>query len=183
MVHRYDGTLIRYSSLKPVYMLNILDCPHFIGDDDALRVFSLYDRKRDKIFEIEYLTIAYFELMKEYVETANQRHWKIFLKTGEAPEDAPDYIKKAAWVIEKANLTKEEREMIDQLQKAKDIYDSVLYTAQIEGEKIGAAKGKIEGELVKALTIARNALHMGMTVADISQLTGLTENEIRNLTH
>jgi hypothetical protein len=29
--------------------------------------------------------------------------------------------------------------------------------------------------------IARNALHMGMTIADTSRLTGLTEDEIRKL--
>ena len=71
----------------------------------------------------------------------------------------------------------------DQLQKARDIYDSVLYTAQIEGERIGVAKGKIEGERNSKLAIARNALHMGMTIADISRLTGLAENDIRKLAH
>ena len=36
MVKRYDGKFIRYSSLKPVYTLNILGYTHFRGDDDAL---------------------------------------------------------------------------------------------------------------------------------------------------
>ena len=39
-------------------------------------------------------------------------------------------------------MTQEERDMFDQLQKAKDIYDSVLYTAQLEGEKIGRSQGE-----------------------------------------
>jgi predicted transposase/invertase (TIGR01784 family) len=97
------------------------------------------------------------------------------------------YIKKAARVIEKANLTQEERKMYDRLQKAEDIYDSVIYTAQIAGEKIGEARGKAEGkaegEKEKAIKIARNALHMGMTIAQISELTGLAEDEIRKLAH
>jgi predicted transposase/invertase (TIGR01784 family) len=160
-------------------MLNILDYPHFNGDEDALRILTLYDRKRHKAFEIEYLTIAYFELTKNNIETVNQRHWKTFFKTGDAPDDAPEYIKKAAWVIEKANLTKEERDMYDQLQKAKDIYDSTLYTAQLEGE----ARGRKEGEARGKKEVAMNALHMGMTIADASRLTGLTEEEIRKLAH
>jgi predicted transposase/invertase (TIGR01784 family) len=86
-------------------------------------------------------------------------------------------------VIEKANMTEEERDMYNQLQKAKDIQDSVLYTAQIEGERIGKARGERIGKIEERLTIARNALHMGMTIADISQLTGLTEDEIRKLAH
>jgi hypothetical protein len=106
MVTMYDGTPLRYSSLKPVYCVNILGYPHFTGDDDALRIFEFYDRKRNKSFDLEYLTIAYFELTKSNVETKNQRHWKTFFQTGEAPADAPEYIRKAAQFIERANLTK-----------------------------------------------------------------------------
>ncbi|MCL1916073.1 MAG: Rpn family recombination-promoting nuclease/putative transposase [Desulfovibrionaceae bacterium] len=69
MVKMYDGTPLRYSSLKPVYCVNILGYPHFTGDDDALRIFEFYDRKRNKSFDREYLTIAYFELTKNNVET------------------------------------------------------------------------------------------------------------------
>ena len=175
MVTMYDGTSFRYSSLKPVYCVNILGYPHFTGDDDALRIFELYDKKRNKSFEREYLTIAYFELAKNNIETENLRHWKTFFQTGEAPADAPEYIRKAARFIEKANLTKEERDMYEQIQKAEDIRVSELYTAQLEGE----ARGKKE----ERLDIARNALHMGMTISDTSKLTGLTEGEIRKLAH
>ena len=183
MVYRYDGAPIRYSSLKPVYMLSILGYPHFIGDEEALRVLTLYDRKRDKAFEIEYITIAYFELTKNNVETVNQRHWKTFFQTGIAPDDAPEYIKKAARVIDRANMTQEERDMFDQMQKAKDTQDSVIYTAQLEGERIGEARGEARGKARSEATIARNALHMGMTIADVSRLTGWTEDEIRKLAH
>ena len=183
MVFRYDGKPIRYSSLKPVYYLNIIDYPHFIGDDDALRIFTFNDRVRNKSLDREYMTIAFFELGKNNVETSNQRHWKKFFKTGEAPDEAPEYIKKAARVIEKANLTQEERKMYDQLQTAQDIHDSVVYTAQIEGERIGEARGKVEGKIEERLVIARNALHMGMTIAQTSALTGLTEDEIRKIAH
>jgi hypothetical protein len=66
---------------------------------------------------------------KSNIETENQRRWRTFFKTGEAPEGAPEYIRKAAWVIEKSNMTKEEREVYDQIQKAQDTYDSEIYTA------------------------------------------------------
>jgi predicted transposase/invertase (TIGR01784 family) len=174
-----DGSYLRYSSLKPVYALNILGYPHFPGDDDALRVFTLYDRERHKSFDIEYLTIAYFELKKSRIETANQRHWQKYFLTGEAPDDAPEYIKKAAWVIEKANLTQEERDMYDQVEKWQEIHKNEIYSAHLEGK----LEGKLEGEKTKSIAIALNALQMGMTIADISQLTGLTEDEIRKLAH
>ena len=113
--------------------------------------------------------------------------------------------------------------MIDQLERAEEIYKNTIYTAQIEGERIGkiegerigkiegerigkiegerigvakgkiegerigVAKGKIEGERIgkieERFAVARNALQMGMSVADISKLTGLAESEIKKLMH
>ena len=66
MKQKLDGSHLRYSSLKPVYTLNILGYPHFADDNHALRIFTLYDRKRDKSFRIEYISIAYFELNKSH---------------------------------------------------------------------------------------------------------------------
>jgi len=51
MEQDYDGAFLLYSSLKPIFTLNILGYPHFVGDDDALRIFTLYDRKRNKSFD------------------------------------------------------------------------------------------------------------------------------------
>ena len=53
--------------------------------------------------------------------------------------------------------------------------DSNIATAEDRGE----ARGRVEekGE------IALNALQMGMSIADTSRLTGLTEDEIRKLAH
>jgi predicted transposase/invertase (TIGR01784 family) len=194
-----DGSFLRYSSLRPVILLNILGYPHFLGDDDALRVFTLYDRARDKAFDVEYLTIAYFELTKNNVETVNQRHWRTYFNTGEAADDAPEYIKKAARVIERANLTEEERKMLDQLERAEEIYKNTIYSAEAEGkrvgriegekigeargEKIGEARGEARGEKKGKLDVARNALHIGMTIAEVSKLTGLTVDEIKKLAH
>ena len=48
-----------------------------------------------------------------------------------------------------------------------------------EGREAGIA----EGEKAKALAIAENALQMGMPIADISRLVGITEDEIKKLTH
>jgi predicted transposase YdaD len=87
-------------------------------------------------------------------------------------------------------LTKEERSMIDQIERSREIYKNELYSAQLEGERIGEARGEARGVKIgkaelkeRTLSIARNALHMGITIADTSRLTGLTEDEIRNLAH
>ena len=167
---------MRYSSLKPVYTLNILGYAHF-ADDDALRVFTLHDRKRDKSFIIEYITLAYFELNKTNVETVNQRHWQTYFKTGSAPEDAPAYIRKASQIVEFDNLEPEEREMIDQLEKAQEVYKSTIHTAYLDGKTEGEAKG----EAKKMIEIARNLLKMGIATEVVADATGLSPNEIKKL--
>lgn len=50
-----------------------------------------------------------------------------------------------------------------------------------EGKAAGLAEGLVEGEKEARLSIAQNALKMGMSTAQISQLTGLDENEVLKL--
>jgi len=47
-----------------------------------------------------------------------------YFKTGEAPGDAPEYIKKAAQIIGMANMTQEGRDVMDQIERAGEIYNS-----------------------------------------------------------
>lgn len=61
--------------------------------------------------------------------------------------------------------------------KAEAIYSNAIEAARIEGEKIGETRGRAE----ERLAIALKALHMGMTIADASRLTGVAEDEIRKL--
>ena len=80
-------------------------------------------------------------------------------------------------------MTQEERDVIDQIERAEEIYKNTIYTAQIEGERIGVAKGERIGKIEERFAVARNALQMGMSVADISKLTGLADSEIKKLMH
>ena len=73
------------------------------------------------------------------------------------------------------NLEPEEREMINQLEESQEIYKSTIYTAYLEG--------RTEGRTEERRDIARNALQMGMAIADISRLTGIDGEEIRKLIH
>ena len=110
-----DGKPNRYSSLIPVYALNILGGSHF-QDDDALRIF---------------------ELSKNNIETTNQRYWRDYFLTGEAHPDAPEYIKKASHIIEYENLSEEEKNMSAILEKARADHDAWISSAYNDGiEKV-----------------------------------------------
>ena len=70
-------------------------------------------------------------------------------------------------------LSSEEREKYDESIKAVDDYYSGLYGAYIEGFKKGIAKSSEK--------VARNLLAMGMSWPQIMQITGLTEDQLKQL--
>lgn len=53
--------------------------------------------------------------------------------------------------------------------------------AYVENWIIGYAKGIAEGELSKALQIARNMKSKGLPISDISEMTGLSLEELEKL--
>ena len=97
-----------------------------------------------------------------------------------------DYLAKSPDVRYQSS---EEQEKYDESIKAVDDYYSGLYGSYVEGEEKGIAKGRVEGraegraegELSKGLTVARNLLAIGMSWPQIMQITGLTEEQLRQL--
>ena len=151
-----DGKPSKYSSLKPIYALNILGYSHF-ADDEALRIFELYDPKRNKAYKKELIYVGFFELSKTKIETPNQQHWRDYFTTGKVSDTAPEYIKKASWIIEWANLKEEEREMVELLEKAQADHDNDMVSAYLDGkeeEKLETAKIML-GDGVPRETVAK----------------------------
>ena len=177
MVRDSEGKPIRYSSLRPVFALNVLGYSHFKEDGDALRIFELYDPTRNKRFSKELLRIGYFELSKPNVETVNQMHWKEYFTTGTVKPDAPEYIRKACSVIDYANLGKEEREVAFALEKGQAIHDAELVSSFLDGKDIGKAEGKAE----RNVEFARSMIANSEPIDKIAQYTGLGIDQIKAL--
>jgi hypothetical protein len=163
-----DGKPNRYSSLIPIYALNILGDPHF-QDDDALRIFELYDPVRNKKYKKDLINVGFFELSKNNIETANQRYWRDYFLTGEAHPDAPEYIKKASHIIEYENLSEEERNMSAVLEKARADHDAWFSSAYNDGIEKGT------------LNVAINMLKDGCDYESIARYTGLSIEFIKAL--
>ena len=160
-----QGKPIRYSSLRPVYALNILGYTHFPDDDDALRIFELYDAKRNKRLKKDYLRIGYFELTKSVIETQRQRYWLEYFNTGEVGPEAPEYIRRASSIIEFSNLTEEELNMARTLERAQAIIDAEMYGSYIEGRAEGVAEGEAKGS-VKGVELVTSFLREGLSVEE-----------------
>ena len=190
------GKLFRMSSLKPIYALNILGYTHF-DDDEALRILELCDQKKNKRLDKEYVRIALFELEKSVFDTPNQEYWRDYFLTGNAHSNAPDYIKKASRVIQYANLSEEERNMISMMEKLEE-YDHArmeyrydegvadglskgMAKGKEKGMAIGMAKGIAKGMAKGKIDVAKKLRKMGMSPQDISKVTGLTIKQLKSL--
>ena len=134
-----------YARLRPVYAMNILGFNHFNEDEDALRVFELYDPTRNKKPKKSILHIGYFELSKSQVETKNQRLWQDYFLQKTLPATAPDYIRDAQQILDRANMDEEELNMITRTEYLQSIYDDQMAYATDEGRALGLAEGRALG--------------------------------------
>ena len=152
----------------------------------------------------EYYVLLVDDFDKKAVTPLDE--WMTFLKTG----DIPDKPKAKGLPEAKENLligrmTKQEQRAYDAHYEAVRYQRSVIQTGLIEGRaeglkegraegrvegraegraeglKEGRAEGRAEGKREQALSVARNALKMGMEKDAIIQLTGLSAEDLVDL--
>ena len=87
--------------------------------------------------------------------------------------ESEEVLQVAGNLLMSISQNERERAIFRSRRKFQTDMQSNLATAEDNGKQIGRAEEKIE--------IARNALQMEMTVADIVRLTGLTQAEVENL--
>jgi predicted transposase/invertase (TIGR01784 family) len=167
--------------LKKVYTIAILD---FIFDEDKSQNDKIrYDVKlteqETKDVFYDKLTFIYLEMPKfnktiEELETRFEK-WLFVLKNLHKLDRIPENLKENIFVqlFETAEISKfsnqEYQEYEDSLKYYRDLKNS-LDTAKEEGRIEGEKKGKIE--------TAIKMLEKGLELSLISEITGLTENEI-----
>jgi predicted transposase/invertase (TIGR01784 family) len=184
----------KYSSLFPVYGINIVDFALF--DDDRLRrTFSFRDDDTFEPLSQGMLHLCYIELRKELGKEApaHLRHWVDFLSDKPAGANVPDYIKQAYELVDIANLNKEERKMISAAERREqDLIGQMRWAQKVamaegkaegraEGKAEGKAEGRAEGEAQGLAKVAKNLLAAGMAPNEIAEVTGLSVQEIENL--
>ncbi len=90
-------------------------------------------------------------------------------------------FRKLAEIGDLRKLSREELELYDEdIKNMRDIYATRKFDEKRGMEK-GMAKGRAEGELSKGLEVARNLLAIGMSWPQIVQITGLTEEQLKQL--
>ena len=186
---------VDYSELRKSIGIHILNFFSIPQSTQYHNVFNLTEKttgiKYFKDIELHTIELHKFEKdptltkdpeLKDYLHKVRNSldRWVLFLtkhnllKTTELPEEVNDpNIKKALQVLGVLNFSKEEREE----------YEEHLKWLRLEasGFKKQFEDGKAEGEMNKAIEIAKNLLAAKVDIKVISQTTGLSEADIKKL--
>jgi len=190
-----------YIDFKTVFFIAISNSTLSPSDVYYISTHNIRDIKTNghylKDFQFVFIELPKFTKSKvEQLETTVER-WSFFFKYAEETTDedlrkiaekspiiklAYDELDKFHW-NEKDLVAYEERVM--DLQKEAAILEQKLDDAKLEGRQegiqIGHQKGREEGERQAKITVAKNLLKAGVSTDIISQTTGLSSNEIKQL--
>ncbi|MCL2465851.1 MAG: Rpn family recombination-promoting nuclease/putative transposase [Micrococcales bacterium] len=184
----------RYGTINQSICLVFADFVMF--DDDALHHrFVFHDRDLDTTLT-DVVLIHVIELPKLSAEPDGTLEWR-WLKflAANTPEEmdmaAGDdpHITRAATVVRRYNadeqfryeLEARERFLHDQASREHTAHLDGFDKGHAEGLSEGHAEGVEDGEQRKAVSVARNALSMGMSVEQVAALTGLDPAEVARL--
>lgn len=166
----------RYTHLKPIYAINILNFDLF-KQKQFCHQFDIIDTENN-ITLGNYNGQALFKLF--YICLPNLTHdrilqlWQQFFTTGQVDKQAPQYLQDAQHIVAFQNLTTEEQQMITRADISRSDAEAILEYAQEQGEQKGLAKG--------ILQTAKNMLLKNTDISFISEVTGLSIEEIKKIT-
>jgi predicted transposase/invertase (TIGR01784 family) len=162
--------------------------------------YRLYDHKTKSEFTdvVEVNTLEMPKLPIRSDKTA-LFDWLAFLKSTEEEEfrmlakKSPELNKAVGILVElsrneRARMLYEEREKArrDQAARMKGAWEDGLQEGErigkIEGERIGKIEGERIGEIKGKLSVAQNLLEEGMSMEQAAKITGLSVEEINDLT-
>ena len=196
-----------YSNVRKVYSVNIVYFDLGEGDDyiyHGTTVFMGLHTKGALQLNIKqrqlYGASSIGDLYPEYyiikvgkfndIAEDTLDEWIYYLKNNRIRDDFTAHgIDKAREILAYEKLSEEERREHDRLVEENRNRESEIQTAftdgefkgRTEGEVIGIAKGEVIGEQKKALIIAENLLKNGVSVEIVSNSTGLSIEQIKEI--
>lgn len=90
-------------------------------------------------------------------------------------------IKKAIEILEEMSMDEKEWELYQSRKMAEIDYNSGIASAREEGEKVGIEKGERKGKKEAKIQIDKKLIESGMELEKVAQVTGLSENEIKEI--
>ena len=192
-----------YHLLEPVYSLNLVNDVFLSDVEEYYHYYRMvHEKHTDKV--IDGLHLVFVELPKFTPHTMNEKKMQVlwlrylteidgYMET--VPQELLDNpeINKAMEVVEESAFSPEQLlgydKFWDIIRTETTLYNSGVRQGREEGEAIGLekgreegrAEGREEGRAETVMAIARRMKSKGSSFADIQELTGLSEEEIRGL--
>ena len=108
--------------------------------------------------------------------------WVEYLKNGViSPDTQAPGLQEAREKLKYYSMSDAERYAYDEHINAIMIQNDVFGNAKLEGMEEGRVEGRSEGRAEEKNNIARKMLANELSIEQISSITGLTENEIKEL--
>ncbi|MDD7028842.1 MAG: Rpn family recombination-promoting nuclease/putative transposase, partial [Prevotellaceae bacterium] len=183
----------KLSRVYTVALLNFDMKEEAFDKKEITHTVKLCDIKTNKVFykklDFIYVEIAKFKKKEDELETLYDK-WLFVLKNLYKLESRPKALRDKVFdrlfkEAEIATFTPEElREYEDSLKAYRDIknsIDSARREGRAEGHAEGLAEGLAEGHAEEKKVIARKMKSRGFSATDISEMTGLAEEEIEAL--
>ncbi|MGE5343066.1 MAG: Rpn family recombination-promoting nuclease/putative transposase [Candidatus Omnitrophota bacterium] len=175
-----------YPRLNQVIFLGFLDFIFFENNPNyASRHLILDEETKEnhfQDFELNFVELPKFTKTLDQLQNVKDK-WIYFVKNAVDLEmipkemEEPKEIREAFEVANRYGWTKEELDIYDYVgMHIQDERGRVIY-AQMEGER----KGKIEGKRERTIEIAMGMRNKGIAIDVISEVTGLTNDEIMGL--
>jgi predicted transposase/invertase (TIGR01784 family) len=190
---RGKGETGRYHNLKQVIFIAIADCVLFPNKKAYKSSHHISDKETNendlKDFSFTFIELPKFKKKKGDKLDSILEKWCYFFKyadeTGEQDLEQisgnDSVIKNAYEALNQFNWSEEE--LMAYKEEVKRIWDNraVMETAIEAAEERGVAKGEAKGKAEEKREIAKTMLAKGMDVSVISEITGLSLEEITKL--
>lgn len=178
----------KYATLKPTISINIINFPLHRFEESTVEKFVLKNENNEPLLSTDdrqLLTVVYFSLMNETREKIVNDWRKLFLHL-DIDEDAQKVIQDANQMINYQQLSEVEKMLITKEEKMRADFEAIreyeLSEREKEGVEKGIKKGMEKGRIDTLIHTARNMLMKRLDVGMISEVTGLSVEEIERIT-
>ena len=177
-----------YEQMEPVYGIAILEKTLLPDEESPINTYwmansrtgeplnSYYkDGKRQNLLQIAFLELDKYNKGKHITDEGRQ--WLEFFGNLPFSKEPSQAVTHADSLLDSSSWTQEEKAMIDERIRIQENYDMTMETAIDEAREEGLEKGRYE----ERLELVRKMLSKGLSLEVVSDVTGLSVEELETL--
>ena len=145
-----------------------------VGRASPLNAFYK-DGKRQNLLQIAFLELDKYNKGKHI--TDEEQQWLEFFGNLPFSKEPSQAVTHTDSLLDSSSWTQEEKAMIDERIRIQENYDMTMETAIDEAREVGLQKGRYE----ERLELVRKMLSKGLSLEVVSDVTGLSVEELETL--